>query len=510
MGINSKPSAELMPAVPTGLRGRILSGMRWTLWLSVLGAPFGYGTSVLLARVGPEVIGTYGLLLVYITLVSSWFYLGGDAVVIKFIPTLKTERRFAFLISYFIVACVGLVPWVAVAVFLPGKLHFLFGKATGASFQALIICLAPIYIVYSLVIASLKATMEFRLAEMLRRLVTIGSFLIYAALLVAWSGLLKAHYTGLIWGIYLGLTALAAVVGFPHLWRMKSWQHGLRNLRFTLPEGFWRFAISLQQVSALGFLVGKMDYILVLNFGGLAMLGKYVAIVTLADIIRTLSRYFLDTLLPSLTNLIASENLHGASQVFSMNLRILFLVSLGVTCGLLFLLNPILSLLGPVYVPLRNLFVLMLLFFGVAIPGTVGGTLLTSVGKQQRSVWVGLFQVGLYATLFLFLWPHYQLLGAVLAYGIALAASNMLLLMVARWSAPIRFPFIRDYAWLILVCVIAGIGAIRFGTLGLVAALPAWLISLGLFLLLARYRLAECRNLVSCFVPVRLKATANE
>src|SRR5437879_4141786 len=108
-----------MAAVPAHQRERIISGMRWTLWLSVLSAPFGYATTILLARTGPEVIGPYGLLIVYIGMVSTLFYLGGDAVVIKFMPELEPEKRFAFLISYFSVIMAALVPWLAAAALWP-------------------------------------------------------------------------------------------------------------------------------------------------------------------------------------------------------------------------------------------------------------------------------------------------------------------------------------------------------------------------------------------------------
>ena len=69
MTTHSATGLEAMAAVPAYQRERIISGMRWTLWLSVLAAPFSYGTTIILARAGPEVVGTYGLLLLYITIV---------------------------------------------------------------------------------------------------------------------------------------------------------------------------------------------------------------------------------------------------------------------------------------------------------------------------------------------------------------------------------------------------------------------------------------------------------
>ena len=380
-----KPSPGLMENVPARLRGQILSGMRWTLWLSVLAAPFGYGTNILLARVSPEALGTYGLLMVYISLVFCWFYVGGDAVIIKYVPILESSQRLGFLLSYLLVVCAFLAVWLGLAAFWPTALHYFFGESGGAPFHALIICLSPIPIIYSLVAAALKGTMEIRWAQTMRRVLTIGTFITYGALFVAAGQWLGAYYTYVIWGVYLGLTGLTAILGGQYLLRLPSWTPDRRRLDFNLPPGFWKFTFSLQQLSGLTFFIRKLDYLLVLNFGGLAVLGLYVAIISLADVIRVLAEYFLETLLPSLTNLLASKNLEGASQVLTINLRLMFVVSLGITSGLLFLVTPITSLLGPSYTSLRHLFVLMLVFFGIALPGSVGATLLTSLGKQQRT-----------------------------------------------------------------------------------------------------------------------------
>ena len=110
---------ELLSEVPDAQRQLIISGMRWTVWLSVVAVPFSYGTMVILARTSPEAIGTYGLLGVYIGLSLGIFYLGGDAVAIKFIPELEYENRLSFLVSYFLVICLAVLPWIAAGAIWP-------------------------------------------------------------------------------------------------------------------------------------------------------------------------------------------------------------------------------------------------------------------------------------------------------------------------------------------------------------------------------------------------------
>ena len=61
----------------SGLPVPIAAGIRWTLWLSLLALPCSYATNVLLARIGPEALGTFGVLNVYIGIVSGFFSSAG-------------------------------------------------------------------------------------------------------------------------------------------------------------------------------------------------------------------------------------------------------------------------------------------------------------------------------------------------------------------------------------------------------------------------------------------------
>jgi O-antigen/teichoic acid export membrane protein len=492
----------LLHAVPADVRHRIVSGMRWTVWLSMLSIPFTYGVNLLLARTSPEALGTYGLLGIYISLVTCFFYLGGDAVAIKFIPTLEPGDRLSFLASYFLIVCAALMPWLIVAAFWPKGVHYLLGQEGSDAFHFFLLCLSPVYILFLLVAASLKGTLEIRWAQVILRLATLGSFVCYAVLYTFDREFLASHYRYLIWGIYLALVALAAALGFFHLNSLPGWQRHWKEVRFFLPRGFWRYTLSTQQVSVVNFFLQRMDYVLILNFGGLTVLGKYTAILTMAVTILVISNFFLDTLLPSLTNLVATGNYKAASQVFSVQMRIVFLVTAASTCGLVLLASPLTALFGPKYSSLSGPVAIMALLVGLASPGVVGGTLLSSVGKQQRAVWVTLGQLTLYGVLFWFLWPRFELLGAVLAYGFSQLIANTALLITAHFSVPISFSITREYTALALVALASGALIAGGRTPGLMMGGLAWLGAVALYLLLGNYRLNECKRLVQWFMPL--------
>jgi O-antigen/teichoic acid export membrane protein len=484
---------------PAQLRGRIVAGMRWTLWLSVLATPFSYGTTILLARAGPEVIGTYGLLMVYIGVVSSLFYLGGDAVCIKFIPELSADRRASFIVSYFLILLATLIPWLVLAASWPRGLRFLFGEE--GSFSFFVLCLSPIYLCFALVVAALKAELEMRWAQLMMRTLTIGSFLMYLILFLGLRRLLVLHCTGIIWGVYLTLTILASVIGFRLLRQLGGWQFRWRSLRTFLPQGFWKYTFVTQEVSVLNFLHQRLDLILVLNFGGLVVLGKYVAIISLAGLIPAGNTFFLDTLLPSLTNILASRNYAAASQVYSMNLRTSFLVTMAGTSGLIFMVNPIIMLLGSKYTSLSWLFVVGVLLYGLSAPGAIGGTLLTSMGKQHRSVYVGLVRLALFLPLFYGLWPRYQLAAGVWAAGLSMFISALLHMAAARYGSEVKFSFFKDYLFFGLALIAAAVLDLRLVKFGAAYPVLAWPAVVWLFCKLGGYSMPECKAMLQCFVP---------
>ena len=155
----------------------------------------------------------------------------------------------------------------------------------------------------------------------------VGYLLFYLPFFFFGRTFAAAHYTQIIWGIYFTLIIGISLTGLRILLNHLEPSHHAKSFHFFLPKGFWKYTFSLQELSALNFFSQRLDVFLILNVGNLAVLGKYVAIITLADSIRTVNRYITDTLLPSLTNVLAEKNYAGATDVFAMHMRILLLVN---------------------------------------------------------------------------------------------------------------------------------------------------------------------------------------
>jgi O-antigen/teichoic acid export membrane protein len=483
--------------VPEHQRYGVLAGMRWSLWLSVLAVPFSLGTNLLLARVGPETIGVYGLLSVYVALTSCFVYFGGDGVVMRFIPECKPDDRSSFLFSYLLLIFAILCVWLGIAYRFPAVLRLLLGTTGGDRFHLLILSLAPLPIVFAMLVAALKAMLDVRFSQILGKLLAIISLPAYATVLLIARPVLVKDPIPIVWGLYLGLMAVLGIVGAIRVLKIC----GAPRLRFYLPDGFWSYAFATEQVSAISFFAGRLDYVLILHYGGLGLLGRYVALMSVGAAVPMVSGFFMDTLFPSLTNMLASRNRRGAGQVFMLHMRTMFPVNVAMSCAIMLLAVPATAVLGPKYHTLAGLIIITAMCQGIANPGHYGGTLLASVGRQQLMVWSILLQILLFTGLFAATWHHWNLAGAVVAGGFAVVISRITLMS----TVSVVSDFYPSIFWLWVKAsfteIIVGVVAFWWMPIGLLAATLVWIVAMATFLLLERYSISEVKMLLQTLAP---------
>ena len=493
----SGTTVSALTDVPSSQRHRVLSGMRWTVWLSAVAAPFSACTNLLLARVSPETIGVYGLLSVYIALIASLFYFGGDTVVIRFIPESREEDRASFLISYLLVILPALLGCLVLAHFFPGVLRIVLGGTEGARFRFFVVCLAPLPIAYWMILASLKGMLDFRYSQILGKLPSISTLIAYTCLYLAARPLMVQYPFEVIWTVYLIPMVVLGTIGAIRVVRLC----GSLRLRFFLPRGFWSYASATQQLGIASFMAYRLDYVLVLNYGGLEVLGRFVAVMSVAGLVSTVDGFFMETLLPSLTNMLAARNTAGAAQVFMMHMRILFLVATAMSCAIMLLAVAATSVMGPKYHSVQGLIVLMTMAQGIANPGIVGGTLLASIGRQRLLTWSCVLHVVVLTGLFFILWPHWGLTGAAIAFAVALMISCVSMMVLALRIAPFFPSIIGLWVRAAFVDILVGIVTLWWMPFGVLAGALVWIGAMALFLGLAGYSASECKSLAHTLLP---------
>lgn len=430
-------------ALPRDLRAGVLGGLRWTVWLAAAGVPFSYGTRVLLARMGPEPLAIYGLLLVYVNFVAAFLFLGGNAVAIRFLPAIEVEARPAFLRTYFLVSLLGWLPWLAVAAWRPQWLHWLFGGVDGRGFAWAMMALAPIPILFSLLLAALKGELQLARAQWIYRNVTVGMFVVCALLFFRARAWTAAHAAVLLWGAYLALNLAGAAAA----WRIlnRNWTCARRQ-GWWLPRGFWKYTLALQGSSMLGFLATQLDMLIVLQAGGVAEFGRYVALLTLAAMAATAVKLLLDVLMASLTHAMARGDSRLAGELWTSHCRMLVPLVLVLNLALACWAVPLLSVYGGAYMQLQTALRWLGPLAAIACMNYLLGSSLAALGFPQLEMQAKAVRIISYLALFFPLWSRWGLSGAVLAWGGAEIPYQAVNLWNLGRRAPFHLNWTRTYA----------------------------------------------------------------
>ncbi|HXM97468.1 MAG TPA: hypothetical protein VN982_03240 [Candidatus Dormibacteraeota bacterium] len=497
--------AEDLTGVPEGQRHHMISGMRWTLWLSVLSAPCGYITTVLLARVDPAVIGTYGLLSLYISLTSIFLFFGGNGVAIKYLPEVPAEKRLSFLISYFLVIIAATLPYQIALSFWPKGLQYVLGSEAGNRFGILLVWVAPFYILSSLILAALKGLLEIKWSQVYNRIITLASFVLYLGLYFGAREFLASHYVAIIWSAYLVLASSVTILAMRRLYHRLS-DADLGRIRFFLPKGFWSYTSGLQLVSVLSFLSTRLDYVFILNAGGLVEFGRYVTLISLVSVIPMFATFVLDSFLPSLTNTLALRDYESSRSLAEIYLRFMLPCGmLAATFAILFA-HPLFAMLGPRYLDLVNLGLLAFPIAALQVLNWYVGTMLTAIGQSYGGVIAQSGRMIVFCTSFWLLWAPFHLWGAIVASGLAELTYQGLGLFLLLRRLPFRFSFVPTYFAFSLIVALSAVFARYSSNKGLVISAIIWLALVGGFFLVARYSWSEIRRLTLMVLPSRVSA----
>jgi O-antigen/teichoic acid export membrane protein len=475
--------------------------VRWTFWLGALAVPFSYGTTFLLARAGPEVLGTYGILGVYASVVASVFYVGGSAVTIKYVSELGGSKRLSFLVSYFGVLCLAITPWLTGGTLWPEALYYLFGNVGDSRFQLLVVWLSPVYILLLLVISALKGMLDMAWAQALSRAIPIGSCLVYTLLFTVSPSTLIEHHTSIIWGVFLGLVLLTAIAGLYRFMSSYIARESLKDLRIFLPPRFWKYTAGVQGSSLLAFFSINLDSLLILHAGGVAVLGRYLAIMTIALAVSLLSGFLIESFVPILMNALARHHAQQARNITELYARMIFPTTLAVAGLEVVFAGPIIGLFGTSYADLTGPLLVLVPFVAVQALSSFFGAILVITGLAHYEAAVKALRIAIFILSFQFLWARHELFGAIAAWSVSEVCYHCVVLYLLNRKARHAFTISSTYvAFMVVLGFSSALTGLSQGA-STIAFAAIWVGSLVVFLRLAKYSRSEIRALFRIVAP---------
>lgn len=295
-------------------------GAKWTVVLSGLSAAITVAISVLLGRIGSTTLGFYTIVLITVNAIVAFFFLGGENVVIYFLPRSAPHQKAAFLTTYAVLVLLFAGSFFLLAIVWPPLLRLLLDQMPDASALGYTAFLLPAVILHLLVVASLRAEMDLKGGLIAQSMVTLVTFVALAVF--ATGSLLQIHEHLVITLTVLGAYLISATYGV-----LRGRRIATQGWRLAwgpyLPSGFWRFCLPFHLSTIVYFFLEHADQLIVLRLLGIADLGLYKAALVVAQVVPWLPMVLMRfSIYPTLANLSARGDRELMERVYGKALAL--------------------------------------------------------------------------------------------------------------------------------------------------------------------------------------------
>jgi O-antigen/teichoic acid export membrane protein len=440
------------------LRDKSVAGIKWLTLLSVLASPLAYGVNVLFGKLGPEILGTYGLVMLLSTLIPTFLLFGGNQVVVRFLPTLPSNKKLGFLASYgALVTALAAVALIFVWAN-PSVVAYLSQRDLQRDWLPLLVALAPVLLLLHLATGTLWAEMEIKWMTICQKSHTLLIFL-GAAAVYLWSGLnavasLQRYVIGLVvvaFGLALAFTLYVLYT--------RVLAHLPARIEWFLPPGFWHFAGAIYLGTIFWLALERFDQALVWSQLSVAGLGLYRAPLATAEMVRWLPKIAGQVAFPLFATLLAQGSAERILISYRLATKYATLAASLIALPLILFAPQVLTLFGDSYREGGLLLTILAGAFTLSAIATINTGLLVAHGRARLIVLNGLLPGLVQLPVAVLLIGPLGLTGAALGKAAAIGTYTLTnTLIVARiWHmAPDR------KTWLILVVDAAVIAVAQF------------------------------------------------
>jgi O-antigen/teichoic acid export membrane protein/L-amino acid N-acyltransferase YncA len=472
---------------------RMRHNVKWSTIGLLVTLPFGPLTTFILARVGPEAIGTFSLLAIYLSLVSTVLYLGGGTVSVRFMNELAEGQRMPFFASYFVVTLAS-VPFVYAASAIPHVASWVVGREGDVEVFRLLLLLAPIPLLYFSTLAALRGLMEVAFANIIARSLTVSTAVYFGGLYWFDRAYFQHEYPMVILVSYFGFMIAATAVGIRKL--VLSISLAQFRLRWFLPRGFWLFVGAVQLPSVLALLHQKLDQILVFRELGLAELGTFYLLLQMAQIPEVLVAVVLDSVFPAFMRLHSGLRLQDLTALYQKSVLAVIVIGVVPIYSLLAFAPWVLGLAGVRYTGALLPFVLLMVLASLDALGSLNYSLLS--GAKDMTAWsaVQSLRLAVFVPSAMLLITRAGLKGVVMARGGAWLFAGALAywLIRRRLRMEVRLPA-QYWVHVALTCAL-GVTTYTLGEQGgFPLSASMWLLALAVFWVAIRNEIPGLRTL---------------
>jgi O-antigen/teichoic acid export membrane protein len=398
-----------------------ITGIKWVVFLYLLGSIFSYGINILLGKISPQVLGTYGLLMVFSSLVPTFLLFGGNQVIVRFLPTIHTRKKLNFVASYSVLV----LALASMAFFCvkanPAFISHISERGLEAGLLPYLAFLIPILLLLQISTATLWAQMEIKWMKICQKsnsvLIFLGSVLLY--LLRGRLG--QEMVPRLVVSLVLASFTLSMFLALYQVF-IKITVHFPLNIELFFPPGFWKFAAAIQLGIVFWFILERFDQALVWSQLSVSDLGLYRAPLATAEVVRWIPLASAQVAFPLFANLLARGNDTRVAQAYGIFTRYSTLATSAVSLPLILFSREVLALFGKSYLEGDVILNILASVFILSAISTINTSLLVAHGRASLIILNGLVPSSVQILAALLLVGRFGLMSVAIGRALALVS----------------------------------------------------------------------------------------
>jgi O-antigen/teichoic acid export membrane protein len=283
-----------------------IKGAKWIIIMFSLAMPLTYMLQVILGRLGPEFLGTYSTIQVFLQSLVTFVVFGGTAVLSNFIPKANSNDSIArFVYTYFLILVISMIIFFITLYCFPSLIKSLFDRDISKLFFGFIILFSFVHLVSHFIQNVLNGFIEIKLFSILLRLPTLGSVIVLSFVVVFFNEYFKENYFILILISLLIPEVLALIIGAYSVLKRLTLK---KNIRLYLPNGFWAFSFTIYAGKFFVYAFANVEKLFVLKLGGVRELGLFQAVVSIWSLIDLFPQLLLNVFVPMFSSYIAQND----------------------------------------------------------------------------------------------------------------------------------------------------------------------------------------------------------
>lgn len=424
------------------IKKKSISGAKSTILLTLLSVPLTYGTNIILGRIGPEALGTYGLVLVFIAIINAFILFGGNTIIIKILPEIGDDKKIPFLRTYVAIALIISIIFIILSALFPRFFKLITQMDLTLTIFNFAILFIPVVVIQQFILYSLNGMMEVGVSVFLEKIIPILNFIVILFLFLLFKDFITKNYQILIWLIYTGLFLISAIAGFYFLRKKLKERHYASKMRFFVPKNFWTFSLFVQASALLFFLYDKLDNLFMVNYFSVSELGYYVAALQTAMLVILIPMLLGRVMLPTFSNLLAANDMYLLTRGYQVFVKYNVIISVPIALFLIFFSKQVMGIFGTSYAPRDAPLIILSSCFALTVISQINSSLVILKNRTGLYLLNSIIQISIQLALILLLIKKYEAIGISVAraVGLLFAQTGLCLIVFKNLNLKLQFP----------------------------------------------------------------------